>query len=83
MYVFKQARNRALPDWSRRHFQKVTVCENKYRDVMNVVSLSHNVAGVLGVYSPPCSLYYGLHHLTNPVHLSLAPSPNQIAQYFY
>ena len=36
-YVLKQAHNRALPDWSRRHFQKVTVCENKYRDVMNVV----------------------------------------------
>ena len=35
--VLKQAHNRALPDWSRRHFQKVTVCENKYRDVMNVV----------------------------------------------
>ena len=50
---------------------------------MSVVSLSQNVADVLGVYSPPCSLYYGLHHLTNPVHLSLAPCPNQIAQHFY
>ena len=36
-YVLKQAHNRALPDWSRRHFQKVTVCENKYRDVTNIV----------------------------------------------
>ena len=82
-YVHKQAHKRALPDWSRRHFQKVTVCENKYRDVMNFSSLPHNLADVLGVYSPPCSLYYGLHHLTNPVHLSLVPCPNQIAQHFH
>ena len=44
-------------------------------------SLSHNVANVLGVYSTLCSLCYGLHHLTNPMHLSLAPRPNQIAQH--
>ena len=82
-YILKQARNRALPVWSCRHFQKLPSFENKYRDVTNLVSLSHNVANVLDAYSPPCSLCYGLHHLTNPMHLSLAPRPNQIAQHFH
>ena len=55
-YILKQARNRALPVWSCRHFQKLPSFENKYRDVTNLVSLSHNVANVLDAYSPPCSL---------------------------
>ena len=34
-YVLKQAHNRALADWTRRHFQKVTVFENKTQNFQN------------------------------------------------